>query len=376
MDIAQIKNIEIIQAANKDMLDYFNKKFLDDLEEIQLLKTKIFEIDIKIEELMKRKDIYSFKHTSRKNVFSPIASDNMQEEHSKQIDIQIADHQEVKQTLITKMRGLEHSLSYLKNRLTTLNEAASAIDSVMADYSDEAKQEAKAMDEFEFVEEAADEGALSHGYNILMQNAFDDAYLSTLIDKNIKENISGIKHKLDMLSYLITTDASRAKLTLGEIKQASDTTLRHVNDIYQMLAEGVDTAKPIWSLIDDFIMNMREAHPECIITANVECSDYDTNLHPVFTINLFKLLNIFFDNVFKHSNANNLDFSISLSQNVVDVVLVDNGVGIDVNYLTKSPWYSSLHKAHEIIYLLGGNLNISGNLLSGTMVRFQFPVQK
>lgn len=376
MDISQLKNIELIQSANKEMLDYFNKKFLSDLEDIQSLKTQSFEIDVKIEELEKTKEIYAFKTSSRKSVFSPVITDNTDDERNKIIENQIKDLRDVKSTLGVKIKSLETSLNHLKKRLTTLKEASTAIDAVMNDYNDEFLAEGKdPLEGFEFIEEASSDNVVSHGYNILMQEAFDDTYISTLLDKHVKDGLIGLNHKLDLLSYLLTTDTSRAKLTLSEVKQSSDAILKQVDDIYNMLADNLDTSKPIWSLLDDFVMQIRDNHPECVINASVECTDYEVNLHPVFTINLIKLLSIFFDNIFKHSNANNIDFKISISKNVIDVLLVDNGVGIDPNYLSQSPWYSNLHKAHEVIYLLGGNLNISGDLLSGTKVRFNFPVQ-
>ena len=47
------ENFKKIKSANQMMLDYFNKSFLSQLEDIQNLKTQIFEIDIKIDELDK-----------------------------------------------------------------------------------------------------------------------------------------------------------------------------------------------------------------------------------------------------------------------------------------------------------------------------------
>ena len=71
------ENFKKIKSANQMMLDYFNKSFLSQLEDIQNLKTQIFEIDIKIDELDKTKDIYAFKTNSRKSVFSPVTNDGV-----------------------------------------------------------------------------------------------------------------------------------------------------------------------------------------------------------------------------------------------------------------------------------------------------------
>jgi two-component system sensor histidine kinase DegS len=120
---------------------------------------------------------------------------------------------------------------------------------------------------------------------------------------------------------------------------------------------------------------MRERNPEITIDASVECPDYNLKLHPVFTINLIKLLNIFFDNAFRHANATKIIFKLYLTPNIVEITISDNGIGISPDYMEKSPWYSSLHKAFEIIYMLGGQLSVNGVPFEGTNVRFSFPVK-
>lgn len=368
-------SLEIIQNANKEMLDYFNATFLEKLETIQDLKTRAFEIDIKIDELEKTKDLYAFKSTSRKNVFSPITDDGTDNERNQIIENQMRDLNDVRDSLTNKIRSMELALSDLKHRLAILTDAEEAIRQISDTYAKRTvKSEEKIPDEFEFVEDSVSDNLSSHGYNILMQDAFDKAYLATLIDKNLKDSLIGMNHKMEMLSYLLSTDISRAKLTLQEIMMNSRKTLDSIDDICNKLNCMSDSSKPIWGCLDDFIMTQREAHPEVILDAKVECGDYDINLHPVFTINIFRLLNIFFDNIFKHSHANSIEFKISVTPNAADAYISDNGSGIHSDYLTQSPWYSSLHKAHEIIYLLGGNLEIAGDKQTGTTVRFHFSV--
>ena len=65
---------------------------------------------------------------------------------------------------------------------------------------------------------------------------------------------------------------------------------------------------------------------------------------------------------------------IYINSRMIDVYVNDNGVGINADYLTSSPWHSGLHRLHEIIQLLGGKVQIDGDIISGTNVRFSFPV--
>lgn len=373
MDTKNKTDLEIIQSANKEMLDYFNSLFLEHLEEIQEFKTQSFEIDIKIDELEKTKDIYAFKSNSRKSVFTPNINDDTDNVRGQIIDDQIAGLKEVKDSLATKIRSYEIKLNSLKKRLNTLNQAAESLKKVSPDTF---KVTNSSDEDFEFVEsDNTHKNTKNHGHNILMQDAFDKAFLSTLIDRNAKNNLLSVINKLEMLSYLLGTDISRAKLTLKEVVNNTKDIINSLDDIGLRLNSDVDSSKQIWTQVDEFIMSQRENNPEYIIDASIECSDYELSVHPVFTINTMVLIKIFFDNIFKHSNGNNIEFKLAITPNVIECEIKDNGIGINDNYLNTSPWYSGLHKAHEIIYLLNGSLNINGDITTGTYVRFGFPIQ-
>jgi len=368
-------NMERIKIANQEMLNYFNDSFLRSLETVQELKTQAFEIDIKIDELEKTKDIYAFKSSSRKSIFSPVVQDVAESERGQIIDNQIRDLTEVKETLMDRIRSTEHSLTILKHRLQTLTDAEAAIKQVSEVY-DKTWSKVSGGGASTLSSTTSDNvEEFSHGYNILMQDAFDKSYLATLLNKDIRGGLDNITHKLDMLAYLLGTDPARAKLTLQEITHSAKMLGMNVDGLCDKLDYHVDSSKQLWTCLDDFIIEQRDRHPECVIDTDIKNDNYEMNLHPVFTINLIKLLSIFFDNVYKHANANHVELNIEVSQGRLVASLTDNGVGIHSDYLTTTPWYSSLHKAHEIIFLLNGKLEIVGDNIKGTAIKFSFPVK-
>ena len=217
------ENFKKIKSANQMMLDYFNKSFLSQLEDIQNLKTQIFEIDIKIDELDKTKDIYAFKTNSRKSVFSPVTNDGVDTERNKIIQEQIKDLQSVKETLTLKLRGMELQLNKLRQYLEALNNAEDALTSFEPRYTTDDPDHTDHYG-FTFLQEDAKEDISSHGYNILMLDAYDRALTQTILDKQIKTGLEAMQNKLDMINYLIGTDVGRAKLTLQEILAISTVT--------------------------------------------------------------------------------------------------------------------------------------------------------
>lgn len=364
-----------IKSANQTMLDYFNKAFLAQLEDIQNLKTQIFEIDIKIDELDKTKDIYAFKSNSRKSVFSPVTNDGVDTERNKIIQEQIKDLQSVKETLTLKLRSMELQLNKLRQYLEALNDAEDALSSFEPCFTTDDPDHTDNYG-FTFLQDDAKEDISAHGYNILMLDAYDRALTQTILDKNIRTGLESIESKLDMINYLIGTDVGRAKLTIQEILHNTKQLIHNVDDMSDNLNRFSNSNKPLKEQLEIYLNEFKQKNPKLDITASVETPDAGISYHPVFNINFMRLIQIFFDNIAAHADASKVTLQASLMPNTLEVILKDDGVGIKENFMTDSPWYSSLHKAKEILYMLCGRLDISGDAISGTTVKFSFPIQQ
>lgn len=364
-----------IKSANQTMLDYFNKAFLAQLEDIQNLKTQIFEIDIKIDELDKTKDIYAFKTNSRKSVFSPVTNDGVDTERNKIIQEQIKDLQSVKETLTLKLRSMELQLNKLRQYLEALNDAEDALSSFEPRFTTDDPDHTDNYG-FTFLQDDAKEDISAHGYNILMLDAYDRALTQTILDKNIRTGLESMESKLDMINYLIGTDVGRAKLTIQEILHNTKQLIHNVDDMSDNLNRFSSSNKPLKEQLEIYLNEFKQKNPKLDITASVETPDAGISYHPVFNINFMRLIQIFFDNIAAHADASKVTLQASLMPNTLEVILKDDGVGIKENFMTDSPWYSSLHKAKEILYMLCGRLDISGDAISGTTVKFSFPIQQ
>jgi histidine kinase-, DNA gyrase B-, and HSP90-like ATPase len=179
-----------------------------------------------------------------------------------------------------------------------------------------------------------------------------------------------------MINYLIGTDVGRAKLTLQEILHNVKQMSHSVDEIAENMNSFSSSDKPLKEQLEAYLNEFKQKHTKIKITASVETPDPNISYHPVFNINFMRLIAIFFDNIALHANASNVSVQASLTPNMAEVILTDDGVGIKDTYMEDSPWYSSLHKAKEILYMLCGKLDISGDVMSGTTVKFSFPIQQ
>ncbi len=367
------ENLEVVRQSNSQMLSYFQSVYITKLEALQSLKSESFEVDVKIEELEKTKNIYSFKTNDSKNIFSPL-SVNTSSEHqrSRILDTQLHDLYGAKAALSAKIATMEQELSSTKDKLELLNRAAAALGQLTSD---------KPLADVDEKPETATEDDtvkkdVNHGYNILMLEEFHNEQMAHMLERFVKEPLDGNRNKQEVVGWLLKSDIDRARITLNEIDKNTGEVLTCVEDLIKRLRHPIDVKQPVWMMLDDFITRYRDLHPECVIEADIDCPETDISIPPIVIITLMQSLTEIFENVFKHSNANKLTAKIIISNRLVDVFVNDNGVGIQDNYLDTSKWYSGLHRLHEAIYLLDGKLKIEGDLLSGTNVRFSFPIKR
>lgn len=374
MAYSNTEDLKLVLNSNREILDYFNNEYVQKLADVQNQKTQQFELKVKIDELKKTLDIYSFKTSTGHNVFSPFSTETtMQQEKAAHISRQLKELSEIKVTLDNKITDLEEEITSLKERIQNIAGANKRLEEMLSEAIEEYADEETPLNE-EAAEISTNEPEENHGLNILKIYQHDKKELSDKIKSQVKEILSGNQNKLEILSWLLKTDINRARVTLDDIIEATEALETDVDKIIDDLSNEPNTSEPLWTLLNDTILEYKEAHPECVIQSEIDCPDYNINIDKTVIIYLVYILEEIFDNSFRHSNANRITAKIFVSNRLVDVYINDNGVGIDSNYSYLSPWYSGLHKIKEIIYLLGGQLKIDGDIISGTNVRFSFPI--
>lgn len=369
------EHLNTLRTTNWDILNYFRSAYIAQSEQIQSLKTELFELDVKIEELQKTRDIYTFQSDSRKNFFSPLPSGSVAKGKSQVIQAQLDELQDVRTALTKRVDNLDSELSMIRNHIRALERSNQCLSSLYQELpqSETADEEEPVTSNLPSVEEQEGDTA-AHACQILMLNQYDKSQAAERIRSSLRQGIENNQNKLEVLKWLIQSDPNRARLTLQELQDANNRLLNAADSIIRELDHDLNYQCPIWMAIDDCIQSYRTLHPDCTVDASVDCTDYDMKVLPIITITLLQLLHEVLDNSFYYSNANKILIKVYINSRMIDVYINDNGVGISSDYLTESPWHSGLHRLHEIIYLLGGKIQIDGDIISGTNVRFSFPM--
>ena len=171
---------------------------------------------------------------------------------------------------------------------------------------------------------------------------------------------------------MIEVDPERARLLAGEMITRGETTISSLKHQLQKLQPTFDEKLPLSRFLDDWITGHRDAHPEYVLSADVQIENEGLVLTYIRGLSLTLLLNIFAENISRHANANQVNLNILADEERLEVNIRDNGIGIPEDHIT--PWYSGLHKAEGLIFLLGGDLQIKGTKGEGTAVHFSFPI--
>lgn len=374
MDNTSVESLRLVRSTNQDLLKFFNDSYIEKLEQVQTLKTEEFELKAKIDQLLKTLDVYSFKTSTGHNVFSPFsANTTSQQEKAAQIEEQLRELQDIQTTLQIQIKGEELETDKLKKKINSLSTSIEHLDELLSEVTEEVSTiEEQISGESE--SEETDEPQANHGLNILRLQQHEKKMLAEKIQSDITDVLDANFHKLEVLSWLIRSDINRAKVTLEELTTSTSKLADYVDELAMNLANETDSEEPVWTLLEHLIQSYKDEHPECSISSDIDCTDYAIDIPSIVSTNLVFIIQEIMTNAFTHSNANKIVIKIYISSRLVDVYINDNGVGIDSSYSDSSPWYSGLHKVKEIIYLLNGTFKIDGDIVSGTNVRFSFPL--
>lgn len=95
-------------------------------------------------------------------------------------------------------------------------------------------------------------------------------------------------------------------------------------------------------------------------------------------IHLFRVVQEGMNNIIKHASAQNVVISISKLENTIQIIIKDDGKGMDNHFEDKEikPSGFGLQKMKERIKVLNGNLSIESSPLKGTTIKITIPIEE
>ena len=112
--------------------------------------------------------------------------------------------------------------------------------------------------------------------------------------------------------------------------------------------------------------------------SNFSTNVHDDDLHPMLAVSIYRLVQEALNNIRKHASATTVVVSVEQvvenDRNSVNLVVMDNGTGFDVNGVDQSFEHIGLQSMRERTQLFGGTFRIESKRGSGTTIRIRlFP---
>ena len=379
-----------IADSNEEMLTYFNRLYSEHESNLQDYKARLFEINIKLDELNRTKTVYSQSSDFRKNVFSPINLEHSENDKERKLKDEISSLTRSQQDYEDKIDDETIILKSIDKKVKKLELARDSI--ILLSSKDEKNSEEiqRGQDRQRELEKQIEEERTNaykaaeetrnyrekeirkevdkHLNNILTIITYDRTYYSTVLDKKIKNELSRNEKILEQTRNYIAPNPGKAKQDLDQVIDNMKYTLHIIDDQLRKMYYYLDEKTPIRSMLNDYVAQESKKHKDILIEYSFGA--FTNKLDYIRYIVLKNLLDIFFDNIYKHSKADYVTFVVKEVDNNIEVVIADNGHGIGENYLATKECYSGINRAQELIYMLRGNLEITED--KGTKVKFTF----
>ena len=101
------------------------------------------------------------------------------------------------------------------------------------------------------------------------------------------------------------------------------------------------------------------------------------NLKSVLKLTIFRIIQESCNNAIKHSQAENITIEVKKDGELLEVTIIDDGIGFDVSNLDnlKRQNYSGfgLSMMRERVYLLSGEFSINSEIGRGTIISVKVP---
>ncbi len=378
------KSINNITDTLEEMLTYFNRLYMEHDTKIKEYSAKLFEVNVRLDELMRTKSLYSQNNDYRKSVFSPITFNSPESEKETEIKNEI-------ETLKAERASLEYNineetiiLKSLDKRIKKLISSQDSLSEIVKERDTQAliiKEKEKSLEEQKLKEEEArkleierqkkeisDNEFYNHLRRLIRFKYFDNIYHATILEKRVKDVLEGNNKKLDNVRGYIFSSPGRSKVLVDEISNSQSSVINILDSEINSLSSMMDDKKSFNDILNDYIDNIISKHPE--IKVQVDIDIFVHKLDYTYSNTILNILDIIFDNIYKHSGAKNVKLTATEKGDIISFIIKDDGKGIPPDYKEKSKWYNGLNRVEELCFALRGNMKISNK--KGTTVTLTF----
>jgi len=338
------------------VIEYLEKISQNIESERKIVKEKLDEINLVINENIKFIQYLESSMDSNGDVFSPLSVNPDKDERL----IELQEEQ--------------------RNLIETQNSLKVKYDSLTNDY-DESISVLKVAYEIQTKSDKIADDSLSVNELLKLklletQEAERQRIARELHDSSV-QTVTSLVHKTELCSKLIELDPIRCKLELMVMSKS-------LKEVIQEMRNMIYNLRPM--SFDDIGFDvtiereMSKIESQGIIHTNLIIEGNPYKLKQVIALTLLRIIQEACSNTVKHAKASNIEVKIIYSSNMVETFITDDGEGFDAsNYSSEIREDNSgfgMNTMKERVYLLSGNIDIDSKPGKGTKIHIQIPIKE
>ena len=183
------------------------------------------------------------------------------------------------------------------------------------------------------------------------------------------QSLANIILKAEYASKVMDTSLYKAKKEISEIQDDVRNTLKDIRKIiYDLMPMSLDDLGLVPTL-KKHIANIMDNSKIDIDFQITQTSVIDNSLTNLM---IFRVVQEVFNNIVKHSGAKRVLFKLLITDGIIDIEIMDNGKGFDVQKARETQGYG-LYNMRERIDIVGGVLELASEPKKGTTVKIHIP---
>lgn len=188
------------------------------------------------------------------------------------------------------------------------------------------------------------------------------------------QTLVGLNYKLDLCRQLIREAPQQCSTTMSETKAQLKQAIEEARQTIFNLRSGAEDKLQLIPALTNYLKSYETRNH---IRTKLTVSGDEGVLHPKTKIFLFRIAQEALNNVKKHARASRVSVQLSMSRASLTAKIADNGVGFDVEAVSKDPqkWdHFGLRGIMERARLVGGEARIESTKGRGTRVTVKVPL--
>lgn len=351
------------------------QKFLKENEERTLNELDQIKVTIKyLEEELKdiNSNLYVLSNDmSNDDLFSPMVKSNKEVKYKSLLN--------QKNSLENKIKELEITFHNAIQRKNNFENIRNCFYILKSNNTIESENIIKESTSYNF--ESSTHNKNEMGLKLLETQENERKRIARDLHDSVVQNMTSMMHKTELCTKLIDVDPIRSKLELQTMISTIKTTINDMrNIIYNLRPMSLDDLGLV-ATIEKYIHDIKKNYE---IKVTLKVNGKELKVLPVINLTLFRVIQEATNNAIKHGNATNINIEVSYNDELIELIIHDNGVGFKAGFNEEAFRNSindkfsgyGLSMMKERVLLLSGDINIESNQVSGTKILVKVPLRK